>query len=189
VDERKEQDRQRIIELACEYGRYGYRQVTGMMRNEGRMINHKRTERVWRQEGLKVPSKQPKRGRLWLNDGSCVRQRASFVNDVWSYDFMFHHTHDGRMFKILNIVDEFSRENLLIEIARRLDSRNVLEALANLFMVRGAPRHLRSDNGSEFTAKLVREWLQALEVKTLFIEPGSPWESRRESHRVHVLPC
>jgi len=148
-----------------------------MMRNEGHVINHKRVERIWKLEGLKVPQKQPKRGRLWLNDGSCVRLRAAHVDHVWSYDFMFDHTHDGRPFKVLNILDEYSRESLRIQIARRLDSTHILEALAELFIIRGVPAHIRSDNGGEFTAALVRHWLAELGVQTLFIEPGSPWEN------------
>jgi putative transposase len=177
VNEQKMEERQRVIELASEYGRYGYRQVTDMMRNDGHIINHKRVERIWRQEGLKVPSKQPKRSRLLLNDGSCVRLRAAHVDHVWSYDFMFDRTHDDRLFKVLNILDEYSRECLRIQIGRQLNSTDVLEALAELFVLRGVPQFIRSDNGAEFTAELVRHWLSELNVGTLFIEPGSPWEN------------
>jgi transposase InsO family protein len=164
--------------LACKYGRYGYRRITALLNNtEGWRVNHKRVERIWREEGLKVPKKQPKRGRLWLNDGSCVRLRPERKDHVWSYDFMGERTTDGRKFRILNIIDEFTRECLAAIVERRLNSQNVIDALFNLFVFRGIPEYLRSDNGSEFTAKAVRKWLAKLGVKTLFIEPGSPWEN------------
>jgi transposase InsO family protein len=167
----------RIIELAKRYGRYGYRRITALLRAEGWRVNAKRVERIWRQEGLKVPKKQPKRGRLWLSDGSCIRQRAEYLDHVWSYDFVFERTHDGRPLRMLTLVDEYTRECLAIDVERRLDSENVLERLAELFVVRGTPTFIRSDNGSEFTATAVREWLGRLGVQTLFIEPGSPWEN------------
>ena len=167
----------RIEELAGEYGRYGYRRITAMLWREGWRVNHKRVERIWRQEGLKVPKKQPKRGRLWLNDGSCVRLRAEHANHVWSYDFVFDRTHDGRPIRMLTIVDEWTRECLAIDVGRRLNSQNVLDRLADLFVQRGTPTYLRSDNGSEFTAEAVRDWLQRVNVGTLFIERGSPWEN------------
>jgi putative transposase len=166
-----------IIELAIQYGRYGYRMVTAMLRNEGWLVNHKRVERIWRQEGLKVPSKQPKRARLWLNDGSCVRLRAERKDHVWSYDFVQDRTADGRPFRILTLIDEYTRECLSLTVARKLNSQNVLDELSTLFLTRGIPEHVRSDNGPEFTAKAVREWLELVGVKTLFIEPGSPWEN------------
>jgi len=167
----------RVITLASEYGRYGYRRITALLRNDGWHVNHKRVERIWRREGLKVPAKQPKRGRLWLNDGSCIRLRPEHLNHVWSYDFVQDRTHNGRPFRILNIMDEYTRECLLVRAERRLTHTEVLEALNWLFLVRGIPEHIRSDNGSEFTAQRVREWLGQLGVKTLFIEPGSPWEN------------
>ena len=166
-----------IIRLASEYGRYGYRRITALLRREGWHVNHKRVERIWRREGLKVPPKQPKRGRLWLNDGSCIRLRPSWRNHVWAYDFVQGRTHDGRAFRMLTVIDEFTRECLAIEVARRLRSDDVLHVLAELFTRHGVPDHIRSDNGSEFTAKIVREWLPKLGVKTLYIEPGSPWEN------------
>jgi putative transposase len=168
---------ERIIELAREYGRYGYRRITAMLQHEGWRVNHKRVERIWRQEGLKVPKKQPKRGRLWLSDGSCVRRRAEYPNHVWSYDFLMDRTHDGRPLRMLNIVDEYTRECLSIDVGRRLTSEDVLDRLAELFVQRGTPVYLRSDNGSELTAKAVREWLDRVHVQTLYIEPGSPWEN------------
>ena len=167
----------RMIELASQYGRYGYRLITGLLRNEGWKVNHKRIERLWRREGLKVPQKQPKRSRLWLNDGSCVRLRPSNVGHVWSYDFVQDRTADGRSFRMLTLIDEYSRECLAIDVARRLTSEDVLERLSDLFVRRGVPAYIRSDNGPEFTAKKVTDWLKRLEVKTLFIEPGSPWEN------------
>jgi transposase InsO family protein len=167
----------RIIEIASRYGRYGYRRVTGMLVNEGFRVNHKRVERIWRREGLKVPKRQPKRGRLWLNDGSCIRLRPEHRNHVWSYDFMAARTSNGRPLRLLNIIDEYTRECLSIRVARNLTSEDVLEELYTLFMWRGAPEHLRSDNGSEFTAHKVRDWLKHVDVKTAFIEPGSPWEN------------
>ena len=167
----------RVVDLASEYGRYGYRTITSMLKNEGWPINHKRVERIWRLEGLKIPSKQPKRGRLWLNDSSCLRLRPRYKNHVWSYDFVHERTHDGRSFKMLNIIDEYTRESLMIKVKRKLNSFDVLEALADLFLERGTPTYIRSDNGPEFVAKILREWLIRLEVGTLFIEPGSPWEN------------
>jgi putative transposase len=140
-------------------------------------LNAKRVERIWRQEGRKVPKKQPKRGRLWLADGSCIRRRAAQRNHVWSYDFVFERTHDGRPLRMLTMVDEYTRECLTIDVERRLDSENVLERLAELFVARRAPTYIRSDNGAEFTATAVREWLGRLGVKTLFIAPASPWEN------------
>jgi transposase InsO family protein len=134
--------------------------------NEGWHVNHKRVERIWRQEGLKVPQKQPKRRRLWLNDGSCVRLRPQYAGHVWSYDFVQDRTHNGRTFRMLKIIDEFTCECLSIDVDRRLTSDRVLERLTDLFAQRGAPDYIRSDNGSEFTGKNVRKWLRELSVKT-----------------------
>ena len=166
-----------IIRLAGQYGRYGYRRITALLRTEGWRVNHKRVERIWRREGLKVPQKQPKRGRLWLNDGSCIRLRPCWRNHVWAYDFVQARTHDGRAFRMLTVIDEFTRECLAIEVARHLRSDDVLACLTRLFTHHGPPDHIRSDNGSEFTAHAVRGWLSRVGVKTLFIEPGSPWEN------------
>ena len=167
-----------IIALATKYGRYGYRRITALLNSEhGWRVNHKRVERIWRREGLKVPKKQPRRGRLWLNDGSCIRLRPEYKDHVWSYDFMIDRTADGRCFKILNIIDEFTRECLAILVARKIKSHDVIDLLFHLFIFRGIPEHIRSDNGPEFTAKAVRKWLSKLGVKTLFIERGSPWEN------------
>ncbi len=166
-----------MIDLASQYGRYGYRRITAMLRRKGWKVNHKRIERLWRREGLKVPQKQPKRRRLWLNDGSCVRLRPAYKDQVWSYDFMHARTHDGRAFRLLCIIDEYSRECLAIDVSRKLTSEDVLERLSDLFVRRNVPDYIRSDNGPEFTAGAVRDWLGRVGVRTLFIEPGSPWEN------------
>lgn len=161
----------RLIALATQYGRHGYRRITALLRGEGWRVHHKRVERLWRREGLKVPRRQPKRRRLWLTDGSCMRRH------VWAYDFVADRTHDGQPLKILAVVDEYSRECLALVVARRLRAADVLETLADLFVMHGVPAHIRSDNGPESTAELVRLWLESLQVQTLFIEPGSPWEN------------
>jgi len=140
-------------------------------------VNHKRVERIWRREGLRVPGRQPKRGRLWLNDGSCVRLRPDHKDHVWSYDFMVARTNDGRAFRILNIIDESTRECLATLVARKITTQDVIGLLFHLFIFRAIPEHLRSDNGPEFTARAIRVWLNRIGVKTLFIERGSPWEN------------
>jgi len=167
----------RIVELASKYGRYGYRRITALLQGESWQVNHKKVERIWRRESLKVPKKQPKRRRLWLNDGSCIRLRPEYKDHVWSYDFVMARTSDGKSFRMLNIIDEYSRECLAVLVKRRITSQDVVDRLFELFIFRGIPEHIRSDNGSEFTAKEVRKWLARLGVKTLFIEPGSPWEN------------
>jgi putative transposase len=169
--------RAEIIRLASKYGWYGYRRITALLKREGFRVNHKRVERIWREESLKVPKKQPKRGRLWLNDGSCVRLRPTHRNHVWSYDFVADRTHDGRSIKMLTVIDEYSRECLAIVVERRLQSDDVLSCITELFVKHGPPEHIRSDNGSEFTARVVHQWIKRLGVQTLFIEPGSPWEN------------
>lgn len=138
---------------------------------EGWHVNHKRVFRIWRREGLKVPQKQPKRRRLWLSDGSCIRLRPQRRNHVWAYDFVQDRTRNGRKFRMLTVIDEFTRECLAIKVARRLNSKDVLEVLADLMVKHGVPDHIRSDNGSEFRAKTVREWLGKIGAKTLYIEP------------------
>jgi len=166
-----------IVRLAGQYGRYGYRRITAMLRAEGWQVNHKRVERIWRQEGLKVPKKQPKRGRLYLNDGSCIRLRPCWRNHVWSYDFVSERLADGTKIRMLTVIDEYSRECLTIRVAYRLSSDDVLDVLSDLFLTRGMPDFIRSDNGSEFTAQALQDWLKGLNVKTAYIEPGSPWEN------------
>ena len=166
-----------IIDLAKEYGRYGYRRITALLKADGWRVNHKRVQRIWRREGLKVPQKQPKRRRLWLNDGSCVRLRPEHPNHVWSYDFVMDRTYNGRPMRMLTIVDEYTRECLAIDVSRRLNGMDVIERLADLFILRGIPGYIRSDNGPEFVSKKVRKWLRNCGVQTLYIEPGSPWEN------------
>ncbi len=147
------------------------------LREEGWKVNTKRVYRLWRQEGLKVPAKQPKRRRLWLNDGSCVRLRPQYPNHVWSYDFVYDRTADGKAFRILTVIDEYTRTCLALAVRRRFNHQEVFEVLADLFMQYGVPDLIRSDNGSEFTAIEIRKWLGRLDVTTLYIEPGSPWEN------------
>jgi len=169
--------RDRVVALATEYGRYGYRTVTSLLNQEGIDVGRDRVYTIWRQEGLKVPQKQPKRARLWFADGSCIRMRPEYKNHVWSYDFVSDTTKNGKPFKILNIIDEFSRECLASFVQRRIRSQDVILVLADLFLKHGIPKHIRSDNGPEFIAKILRQWLKDLDVKPLYIEPGSPWEN------------
>jgi transposase InsO family protein len=166
-----------MIELTRQYGRYGYRRVAALLRDAGWQINDKRVERLWRLEGLKVPMKQSKKGRLWLNDGSCDRLRPEYRNHVCLYDFVHHRTNDGRAFRTLNILDEHSWECLMIRVKRKLNSTEVIDALTDLFILRGVPAYIRSDNGPEFIAEAVRDWIKAVGAKTAYIEPGSPWEN------------
>lgn len=177
INYKKESIRSRVIELVEEYGRYGYRQVTDLLNNEGWVVGRDAVHTVWREEGLQVPQKQPKRRRLWLNDGSCIRLRPERPNHVWSYDFVHDKTHDGRPFKILNIIDEYTRECLATFTRRKINSQDVILVLADLFLERGMPEHIRSDNGPEFIATKLVEWFRLLEIGPLFIEPGSPWEN------------
>lgn len=166
-----------IVRLASTYGRYGYRRITALLRAEGWIVNRKRVERIWREEGLRVPLKQPKRGRLYLNDGSCIRLRPSFKNHVWSYDFVYDRLHNGKMIKMLTVIDEFTRKCLAIRVGSSIKSNDVLDTLSTLFITEGVPDYIRSDNGSEFTAKALRGWFESIGVKTAYIESGSPWEN------------
>jgi len=167
---------QAIVRLACQYGRYGYRMVTGMLKLGGWPVGKDRVSRIWRKEGLKVPKKQKPRARLWLNEGSCVRLRAERPNQVWSYDLVSTWTHDGGVVRLLTLIDEHSRECLAILTARRIGAQEVIEQLAEVMVSRGIPEHIRSDNGPEFTAKALRVWLATVDARRLYIEPGSPWE-------------
>ena len=166
-----------MVELVRQYGRYGYRRIAALLRDAGWQVNDKRIERLWRREGLKVPMKQAKKGRLWLNDGSCVRLRPEYRDHVWSYDFVHHRTDDGKVFGTLNILDEHSRECLAIRVKRKLNSTDVIDVLTDLFILRGVPAFIRSDNGPEFIAQAVRDWIDAVGAKTAYIVPGSPWEN------------
>ena len=166
-----------VIELARQYGRYGYRKIAALLRDAGWLVSDTRVERVWRREGLKVPQKQPKRGRLWLANGSCIRLRTEHPNHVWSYDFVEDRTHDGRKYRMLNVIDEFTHECLAIRINRKLKAIDVIDVLSDLFILRGVPGHIRSDNGPEFIAKALQDWIAAVGAKTAYIAPGSPWEN------------
>ena len=166
-----------IISLASRFGRYGYRRVHWLLKQQGWEVGLNRVKRIWRRAGLRVPNKQPKRGRLWLDDGSCIRLRPTHGNHVWSYDFVQDRTHDGRAFRMLTVIDEYSRTCLAIHVKRKLNSQDVLHVLGKLFVRHGPPAHIRSDNGPEFVALAVRTWLDRLNVRTLFITPGSPWEN------------
>ncbi len=169
--------RKDILRLALRYGRYGYKRITALLKTEGWQVNHKRVERIWREEGLKVPKRQKKRGRLYLNDGSCIRLRPSEPNHVWSYDFVADRLANGQPIRMLTVIDEYTRKCLAIRVSRTLKSDDVLDVLSDLFITEGLPAYIRSDNGSEFTAKILKDWLHTLQVKTAFIEPGSPWEN------------
>ena len=166
-----------IVALASKFGRYGYRRIADLLQMAGWQVNDKRVQRIWRREGLKVPARQPKRGRLWLADGSCIRLRPEHAHHVWAYDFVSEQTHDGHKLRLLTVIDEYSRECLAIRVARHFKSHDVLYTLSELFLEHGIPEHIRSDNGPEFIALAVRSWLAELSVSTLFIEPGSPWEN------------
>lgn len=152
-----------------------------MLRREGWPVNKKRVHRLWRKEGLKVPDKQRKRGRLSIllgtSENSCTRRQATHPNHVWSYDFVMDLTEDGRRLKMMPIVDEYSRECLSIDVERSITAEDVVSTLASLFRQRGEPAFIRSDNGPEFVAKAIKIWLETSGVKTLYIEPGSPWEN------------
>lgn len=166
-----------IMAAAARYGRYGYRRITRIVNAAGWHVGTDRVQRIWRREGLKVPQKQTPRGRLWLTDGSCIRLRPEHPNHVWSYDFVEAQTHDGRKLRLMTLIDAFTRECLAIRVARRINSLGVIETMADVMLVRGVPEHIRSDNGPEMTAKIVRHWLAQVGAKTLYIEPGSPWEN------------
>jgi len=167
-----------IVELARRHGRLGYRKIAEMLRSTaGWIVNDKRVERIWRREGLKVPAKQSKQGRIWLADGSCIRLRAERPNHVWSYDFVEDRTHEGRKYRMLNLIDEFTHECLAIRVDRKLKSADVIDVLSDQFTLRGVPEHVRSDNGPEFVARSVQDWIGAVGAKTAYIERGSPWEN------------
>jgi len=133
-----------IIALARRFGRYGYRRITDLLQMAGWQVNAKRVQRIRRAEGLKVPSKQPKRGRLWLADGSCIRLRPEHRNHVWAYDFVSETTHDGRKLRLLTVIDEYTRECPTIHVQRRISSHDVLYKLSELFLEYGIPEHIRT---------------------------------------------
>ena len=166
-----------IIYMATNFGRVGYRMVSDMLRNQGVLVNHKRVERIWREEGLKLPEKQIKKRRIYLSDGNCVRLRADHKNHVWSYDFVEDKTMDGRKIRWLNIIDEYEHVCLASVPRRSWRGNDVINVLSDVMILSGAPEYIRSDNGPEFIAKKLRKWLSDVGVTTTYIEPGSPWEN------------
>jgi transposase InsO family protein len=166
-----------MLELVREHPRYGYRFITALLRQDGWKVNRKRVYRLWRQEGLQVPKKQRKKRRLGTSEGGCARRRAEHKNHVWAWDFVFDCTANGRSLKWLSIIDEHTRECLALEVNRRMTSDDVLDVLRDLFVVRGVPQHIRSDNGPEFIAQAIRRFLSGAGVETLYVEPGSPWQN------------
>ena len=166
-----------ILNLVRVHPRYGYRMITAKLRQHGWAVNAKRVYRLWRREGLKVPQKKRKKRRLGSSENSIIRRRSEGMNDVWCWDFIFDRTSNGTALKWLSIVDEYTRESLCLKVGRGVTSEDVLDTLAELFAIRGVPNHIRSDNGPEFTAKVVQKWLTQLEVETMYIAPGSPWEN------------
>lgn len=167
----------RMLELVRERPRFGYRRIWVLLRREGFVVNRKRVYRLWRREGLKVPRKQRKKRRLGTSDNSCARFRAEHKNQVWAWDFVHDRTTDGRTLKWLTVVDEYTRECLALRVARSIKAQDAIDILAELFAMHGVPEHLRSDNGPEFIATAMREWLERVNVGTLYVEPGSPWEN------------
>lgn len=170
----------RILALAVEYGRYGYRRIAEMLRQDlwkPLHVTTKQVRAIWFKLGLKVPGKQHKRKRIWLNDGSCLRLRPEHKDQVWSYDFMAEKQANGRTLRILNILDEYTREILRSEVRRSFKKEDICEILTELFCVRGVPEYIRSDNGSEFTAKVVKTFIHGCGAQTMYIDPGSPWEN------------
>jgi putative transposase len=168
----------RMITLSRENPRYGYRRIWALLRSEGWQVNKKRVHRLWKEQGLRVPAKQRKRRRLpGHSENGCTRKRAAYKDHVWSYDFVMDRTDDGRQLKMLVVVDEHSRECLSIEVQRSITAEDVVRILAALFERRGEPCFIRSDNGPEFIAQAVKRWLEVSGVRTLYIEPSSPWEN------------
>lgn len=168
----------RLKALSGKHPRYGYRRIHALLLREGWRVNRKRVQRLWREAGLKVRQKrQHKRSRLGSSENGCTRHQAQRKNHVWSYDFTMDQTADGRRLKLMPVVDEFTRECLAIEVERSITAEDVIATLAYLFRVHGEPQYIRSDNGPEFIANAVKHWLAAAGVKTLYIEPGSPWQN------------
>lgn len=166
-----------MLTLVGQHPRYGYRRIWALLRRSGWRVNRKRIYRLWVQEGLKVPQKQRKRRRFGHSENSCVRRKAEHKDHVWTWDFIHDRTTNGRPLKWLSIVDEYTRECLALEVDRSITAEKVIDVLAELFRIRGVPKHIRSDNGPEFIAKAIRRWLSLAGVETLYVEPGSPWEN------------
>ena len=163
--------------LAGEHPRYGYRLITGKLRQEGWCVNKKRVQRLWRKEGLQVPYRRRIKKSRGSSENGCSVKKAEYINHVWTYDFIEDCTEDGRLLKFLTVLDEWTRESAAIEVGRSIKSRDVISVLEYLFMIRGVPGYIRSDNGPEFIADAVKKWLEEQMVGTLYIEPGSPWEN------------
>ncbi len=166
-----------LIRLAKSYGRYGYRKVCELLRVEGWRVNHKKVERLWREEGLQLPQRHKRRKRLYHKDSSIIRLRAMHPNHVWSVDFVHDKLSNGRGYKMLTVLDEYTRQALAVEVRTRMGSEDVLEALYGLFLRHGKPEYLRSDNGPEFASKVTQTWLKGVDVRPIRIYPGSPWEN------------
>jgi len=171
-----------VIRRAKQYGRYGYRKICELLEIEGRLINHKKVERIWREEGLQLPARHKRRKRLYHHDASIIRLRPHLPNHVWSIDFVHDKLSNGRTYKILTVLDEYTREALAVTVAHKIGSSDVLEALYPLLLKRGKPEYLRSDNGPEFTSDPFKDWLIKVGIKPINIYPGSPWgETVRKS--------
>jgi transposase InsO family protein len=164
-------------ELVRRRTRFGYRRIAALLRREGWRANPKRIYRLWRQEGFKVPRKKRKRRSLGVSQNACHCRRAERPDHVWTWDFVFDRTTSGSALKWLSIVDEFTRECLCLKVARSITSEDVIDALAELFAMRGVPVHVRSDNGPEFVALAIQKWFAQVGVQTLYIAPGAPWEN------------
>jgi len=167
----------RMHELVRKYPRYGYRMIGAKLRQEGWHVNVKKIYRLWRREGFKVPRKARKKRRLGHSGNSCVRRRAERPDHVWTWDFIHDRTTTGQPLKWFAITDEYTRECLALEVDRGITADRVLDVLTSLFLTRGMPRHIRSDNGPEFIATAIRRHGQQVGLEMLYIEPGSPWEN------------
>jgi putative transposase len=169
---------ERMVALSIENPRYGYRRVWALLGREGWAMNKKRVQRLWREAGLKVPAKKVhKRKRLGSSENGCTRRRAEYIDHVWSYDFAMDATEDGRRLKRMPVMDEYSSKCLALEMERSITAEGVVEILERLFTERDEPAYIRSDNGPEFIAQAIKRWLAVSGVKTLYIEPGAPWEN------------
>lgn len=166
-----------ILALVRAHPRFGYRRIWALLRADGWRVNRKRVYRAWRRLGLRVPKTPRKKRRLGSSENACSRRRAAGKDHVWCWDFVHDRTADGRPLKWLSVVDEYTRECLALEVGRGLTGRRVTEVLGRLFADRGVPGHIRSDNGPEFIARAVREWLAGRAVEVLYVAPGSPWEN------------
>ncbi len=166
-----------ILTLAARHKRYGYRMITAKLRQDGWVVNHKRVQRIWQKEGLQVPYRRKFKKAMGSSANSCSVKKAEYPNHVWTYDFVSDQTEDGRKLRLLTVLDEFTRESPAIEVARSMPAGDVISVLDYLFMIRGVPKLIRSDNGSEFIAHSITRWLYDQGVETIHIAPGSPWEN------------